>query len=99
MYAIFSPQVGLNDSGDCKTQQPRILQAEKISVLWYSSSKQFRLRVLIAFKGFLRKGYLCRDAYNSPRRQQPNAATQRSHIFQTLSFWLENNNVLRDLEY
>ncbi|XP_071675577.1 uncharacterized protein [Lolium perenne] len=85
MYAIFSPQVGLNDSGDCKTQQPRILQ--------------FRLRVLIAFKGFLRKGYLCRDAYNSPRRQQPNAATQRSHIFQTLSFWLENNNVLRDLEY
>jgi hypothetical protein len=22
-----------------------------------------------------------------------------SHIFQTLSFWLENNNVLRDLEY
>ncbi|XP_071675575.1 uncharacterized protein [Lolium perenne] len=96
MYAIFSPQVGLNDSGDCKTQQPRILQAEKISVLWYSSSK-FRLRVLIAFKGFLRKGYLCRDAYNSPRRQQPNAATQRRYhniCFSNLQPYISDSFIL-----
>ncbi|XP_071675576.1 uncharacterized protein [Lolium perenne] len=83
MYAIFSPQVGLNDSGDCKTQQPRILQ--------------FRLRVLIAFKGFLRKGYLCRDAYNSPRRQQPNAATQRRYhniCFSNLQPYISDSFIL-----
>ncbi|XP_071675579.1 uncharacterized protein [Lolium perenne] len=78
----------------CTPSSARRLASTTVGIVRHNNQGSCRLR-RYQFYGILPP----RDAYNSPRRQQPNAATQRSHIFQTLSFWLENNNVLRDLEY